>query len=95
MSLRVIAVVIVLSWSVISCAGSGNNESTANTENVDEQSSTTVFTACTDPRPELCTREYNPVCAKLIDASKKTYATGCTACSDQKVSGYYPGACEP
>ncbi len=95
MPLRVIAIVIVLSWSVISCAGSASNASTANTESADKQSNAKVFTACTDPRPQLCTREYNPVCAKLIDASNKTYATGCTACSDQKVSGYYPGACEP
>jgi len=95
MPLHIIIAVMVLSWTVISCTSVSNNENTANNENADKQSSAKVFTPCTDPRPQLCTREYNPVCAKLIDASKKTYATGCTACSDQKVSGYYPSACEP
>ena len=49
---------------------------------------------CTDPRPQICTREYNPVCATLEDGSVKTYATGCTACSDQQVTGYRQGSCE-
>jgi len=52
------------------------------------------ITACTDPRPQICTREYRPVCANLSDGSTKTYATGCTACSDPKVSGYRDLACE-
>jgi PBP1b-binding outer membrane lipoprotein LpoB len=52
------------------------------------------ITACTEPRPQICTREYRPVCATLADGSTKTYATGCTACSDPKVSGYRDLACE-
>ena len=49
---------------------------------------------CTDPRPQICTREYDPVCATLEDGSVKTYATGCTACSDQQVTSYRPASCE-
>ena len=49
---------------------------------------------CPEPRPQMCTREYRPVCAKLDDGSMKTYSNGCTACTDTKVVGYYPGACE-
>lgn len=49
---------------------------------------------CTDPRPQMCTREYNPVCATLADGSTKTYATGCTACSDPAVTGWVMGACD-
>jgi len=89
MPLRHIIAVIVFLWSVTSCAD------TANKENAAKQANTKVFTACSEPRPQLCTSEYNPACAKLKDSSMKTYATGCTACSDQNVSGYYPGACEP
>jgi hypothetical protein len=48
---------------------------------------------CEDPRPQICTREYDPVCAVLQDGSVKTYATGCTSCSDTKVEGYKKGAC--
>jgi len=50
-------------------------------------------TRCTDPRPQICTREYRPVCATLKGGIKKTYATGCTACADSKVYDYTPGAC--
>jgi hypothetical protein len=48
---------------------------------------------CEEPRPQICTREYDPVCAMLQDGSVKTYATGCTSCSDAKVEGYKKGAC--
>jgi hypothetical protein len=49
---------------------------------------------CEKPRPQICTREYDPVCARLQDGSVKTYATGCTSCSDEKVVSYRKGACE-
>ena len=63
-----------------------------------------VFKKCTDPRPQMCTREYRPVCASkdtgvrcvttpCPSAENKTYATGCTACADPKVHGYVAGAC--
>ncbi len=53
-----------------------------------------AFVQCTEPRPQICTREYNPVCATLEGGGTQTYATGCTACADAKVTGYSPGACE-
>ena len=49
---------------------------------------------CEEPRPQICTREYDPVCAKLQDGSVKTYATGCTSCADSSVVGYTKGACK-
>ena len=48
---------------------------------------------CEEPRPQVCTREYNPVCATLKDGSTKTGSTGCTSCSDPEVVGYKMGAC--
>lgn len=48
---------------------------------------------CEEPRPTICTREYNPVCATLKNGKTKTGATGCTACSDPEVMGYSMGAC--
>ncbi len=59
----------------------------------DDSAVTGIVTACTDPRPQICTHEYRPVCAALADGSTKTYATGCTACSDMAVNAYNPGAC--
>jgi len=52
------------------------------------------LTACEDPRPEVCTREYNPVCGVLKDGSLKTGSTGCTSCSNPDVVGYTIGACQ-
>lgn len=51
------------------------------------------LTRCPDQRPQMCTREYNPVCAQLADASTRTYATGCTACADASVIGWVAGEC--
>ena len=52
------------------------------------------LTHCTEPRPQICTREYRPVCAQLQNGRSKTYATACTACADSDVAGYVGGACE-
>ena len=49
---------------------------------------------CTDPRPQICTMQYDPVCARVGDGDKaewKTYASGCSACGDAAVSSYRPG----
>ena len=48
---------------------------------------------CEEPRPQICTREYNPVCGILKSGSTKTDSTGCTSCSDPDVVGYKMGAC--
>lgn len=51
------------------------------------------YTACTEPRPEICTMEYDPVCGQMADGQRKTYASDCSACGDQLVEGYTPGEC--
>ncbi len=51
---------------------------------------------CTEPRPEICTMDYTPVCALVSEAGTsqwKTYANACTACSDSAVTGYRENAC--
>ena len=50
--------------------------------------------ACTEPRPQVCTQDYRPVCAVLKDGSVQTFSNGCNACSDPAVTGYREGACE-
>ena len=60
----------------------------------DSSSDDQTLIHCTDPRPEVCTRKYLPVCARLQDSDSKTYSNGCTACSDPNVIAYYDGACE-
>lgn len=51
------------------------------------------FKKCPDERPEICTMEYDPVCATLRNKTMKTYSNGCSACSDNQVVGYQSGEC--
>ena len=49
--------------------------------------------ACTDPRPEMCTMQYDPACASLVTGGVRTYPSGCSACADEAVAGYRSGPC--
>jgi hypothetical protein len=53
----------------------------------------TAAQACEEPRPQVCTMDYRPVCARLSDGSVKTYSNGCSACGDASVSSWTEGAC--
>ncbi len=59
---------------------------------------------CTTPRPEMCTREYRPVCAQKFngiqckkapcpDTDQVTFSNACEACADIKVQSFQLGAC--
>ena len=52
-----------------------------------------LVTQCADPRPQVCTMEYAPVCAELPQGGSQQYASACNACADDTVSGYLQGAC--
>ena len=52
-----------------------------------------AFVACEEPRPEICTMHYDPVCGKLTDSGSKTYSNACVACSDRLVIGHLKGEC--
>lgn len=63
-----------------------------------------IDTHCEDPRPEMCTREYRPVCALRDTGVRcvttpcpstewKTYGNACDACADKDVIGHVPGTC--
>jgi len=67
---------------------------TACSINADSQKVDNVETACTEPRPQICTNEYLPVCGTKQDGSIKTYATACTACSDKQVISHHKNACD-
>ena len=62
------------------------------------------FAQCVDPRPELCTQDFVPVCAARDTGVRcvttpcdtlelTTYGNACSACSDPQVVGYDAGAC--
>ena len=66
-----------------------NHDSKPEDSAVDEK-----MTPCPEPRPQICTMDYRPVCATLQDGSVKTYSNGCSACTDPAVTGYQEGAFE-
>jgi hypothetical protein len=49
--------------------------------------------ACTDPRPEVCTQQYDPVCVERSDSSRRTFGNACTACADSATVRYETGPC--
>lgn len=79
---------VSLSMLVVGCATSNEDKNEINNE-----PGALDIILCEEPRPQICTREYDPVCATLKDGSTKTGSTGCTSCSDPEVISYKKGAC--
>lgn len=79
---------VLISLLSVACATSYNEKNEINNE-----PGALDLILCEEPRPQICTHEYDPVCAKLQDGSIKTSSTGCTSCSDPEVIGYKMGAC--
>jgi hypothetical protein len=63
-----------------------------------------VPVACADPRPQVCTMIYDPVCATrdtgircittpCPSSEQVTKSSSCSACSDPKVISYVKGEC--
>ncbi len=48
---------------------------------------------CADPRPDICTQNYAPVCGVHADGSRQTYSNSCMACSNPAVVGALPEPC--
>jgi hypothetical protein len=46
---------------------------------------------CTEPRPQMCTKIYSPVCGVTADGARKTHGNSCEACADQTVVRHRPG----
>lgn len=88
--LKVLRLLSLLSLGILTagCATTSEEENEINNE-----PGALDLILCEEPRPQICTREYDPVCATLKDGSKTTAATGCTSCSDPEVVGYKKGAC--
>lgn len=49
--------------------------------------------SCTDPRPEVCTKEFMPACGVRRDGTRMTNSNACMACMDANVIAYLPGPC--
>ena len=66
----------------------------ANNPKITSKNIATELILCPEKRPQICTREYRPVCAQHKDGSFKTYSSECTACANPNVVGYRNDACE-
>lgn len=65
-----------------------------------------AFTQCdAEHRPEVCTKEYRPVCAEVDNGvrcittpcdstDQRNFGNACMACADANVTGHWPVACE-
>ena len=65
---------------------------TACTVNPEQKNNNIV--SCKDPRPQICTMDYNPICGFISENQTKTFSNGCTACSDAKVISYVDKICQ-
>ncbi len=83
---RMVMIVLLTGYTAVACAQSPAVEETV--------SSRPVLIACEEPRPQLCTMQYDPVCGLTANNQYKTYSNACSACSDASVTGHSPGACE-
>ena len=63
-----------------------------------------AYAECTEPRSEMCTRDWRPVCARRDTGVRcvttpcpswetRTYGNACSACADPAVHGFWPGEC--
>jgi hypothetical protein len=76
-------VVMALGLFLGACASTGDEHSMP----------AAAATVCEDPRPQMCTMDYRPVCGTLNDGSSKTYANSCGACADAAVTSWVENAC--
>ncbi len=60
---------------------------------VSPPSPSSLVSQCSDPRPQVCTMEYAPVCARLVRGGERQYSSGCNACADDAVAAYLSGPC--
>ncbi len=51
-------------------------------------------TSCSEPRPQVCTMIYAPVCAEHNGGRFETHASACNACADDTTLAYVDGLCE-
>ena len=77
---------VILCLSLVSCVIYTKPEATDKPRKFD-------MINCEEPRPELCTRDFRPVCSLNDSGKYKTYPAACDACSHKEVISYYKGDC--
>ena len=90
MSTKCVILAFALMWIPVYAVAGGTGQNVPPAESADAIQTI----SCPEPRPEICTQDYRPVCAQMQDGSVKTYSNGCGACSDPAVVGYSDGECQ-
>lgn len=75
--------VVLLSGSLFSCASMH-----------EKGMSEDKLVKCARPRPEVCTKEYRPVCGFEPDGNHKTFSNACSACASTDIISYCGGNCK-
>ena len=91
--LKVLHIFLLVLLSLLSVACATSSKTPNDNPRYNDEPGALDLIICEEPRPQVCTREYNPVCATLQGGGSKTYSTACTSCSDFDVVGYKMGAC--
>jgi len=86
-----LTLMFIWSFLVAGCATSAPDTGSSDQAKLDE---TAQLEICEQPRPQVCTMDYRPVCGSLADGGWKTFSNGCGACAVSEVSGWREGACE-
>ncbi len=79
---------IVLTLAISACSSSSEIEEAASSIELPESAS-----MCQEPRPQVCTMIYKPVCAYDKAGSTNTEASDCSACAKADVIAYTDGEC--
>ena len=82
--LTIAPLLVLMLLSLVACAVGQSNTTPAGN----------LQTVCLEPRPQICTMDYTPVCARLKSSELKTYSNACSACADVNVVSHRPAACE-
>ena len=85
-------ILLLLALTISACSAQSTDLDPGHSNHTD--SDLVDLIECSEPRPEICTQIYLPVCAVLKSGGSKTFASDCTACSAQEVIAYRKEACE-
>jgi hypothetical protein len=96
MEIRLASISLIASAG-LACAGTGSDPTPAPPAG--------GYEACAEPRPQMCTRDWRPVCGRRDTGVRcvttpcpswetRTYGNACTACADPAVHGFRSGECE-
>jgi hypothetical protein len=85
--MKKLALLIFLILVMIGCAATESTKSNEMRQDNPERQ------ICREPRPEMCTQQYDPVCGQFIRGGSQIYSNWCSACSDKAVESYVPGEC--